>query len=160
MLSDIVIDTNILMHADNKSETRREHCCRFLDALRHSDTRLCLDEGFDPDEARNRSQIYGEYRKHLRPGMLGFALVAHLARSRRIKTVSRQVSNHAAQKIRQSVRNPQDRIYLRVALNSSSKTLASHDFDDFAPRIREKLRRDICVTIITADAAHIAIQRQ
>jgi len=67
MLVDIVLDTNVLMHAENSQEARCEQSGNLLQAPKICTTKLCVDEGFDLNESRNRSQIGSEYLKHLRP---------------------------------------------------------------------------------------------
>jgi hypothetical protein len=96
MLVDIVLDTNVLMHAENSQEARCEQSGNLLQALKICTTKLCVDEGFDLNESRNRSQIGSEYLKHLRPGAVGFELVAYLARTLRIKYVPRRVPQIAS----------------------------------------------------------------
>ncbi len=153
MLSDIVVDTNILMHADNFHEPRQNDARAFLLSLQKSETQLCVDEGFHIDEAKNRSIIGSEYLEHLDFGMLGFAVVAYLASSFRIRVVSRKVPSSISKKIRMRVGNTQDRVYVRVAFNSEDKTLASHDFKDLPQKTRNELSIKINVTILSAGEA-------
>lgn len=76
MLEDLVIDTNVLMHANNSKEERQEDTIKFLKKLLASDTFICVDEGFDPDEAKNKSKIIGEYYQYLAVGSFGHVKVA------------------------------------------------------------------------------------
>jgi hypothetical protein len=158
MLVDIVLDTNVLMHADNDKEARCQMSRDLLAELQACATHLCVDEGFDLDEAKNRSQIYSEYLEHLRHGMLGFALVAHLARSHRVKIVSRGVPPHVSKKIYTQVSSGPDRTYVKVAFNSDGKTLACHDFGDVPGTVRTRLRKAIGVHVLDAGAALAAMR--
>lgn len=111
MLVDIVLDTNVLMHAENPEEPRMPMCCELVSQMTNCATHLCVDEGFDLDEAKNRSVIGSEYLKHLRFGMVGYELVKHLAVSQRVKQKSRNVPQNVSRHIVQQVRKGPDRIY-------------------------------------------------
>lgn len=150
MLSDIVVDANILVHANNFHEPRQSDAREFLLLLHKSESLLCVDEGFHIDEAKNRSIIGYEYLKHLSFGMLGFAVVAYLASSSRIKVVPRKVPEGVSKKIRMKVGNTHDRVYVRVAFNAEDRTLASHDYKDLPQGVRGELHRTINVRIMSA----------
>ena len=158
MLLDIVLDTNVLVHADNPEELRHQTSRALLAELANCVTRLCVDEGFDVIEANNRSIIGAEYLKHLRFGMLGYELVRHLAGSLRVKQVSRNVPQSVLRHITRQVPKGPDRTFLRVAFNSESKTLACHDFDDVPITVRARLQRSIGLQIIDAEAAAAALR--
>jgi len=158
MLVDIVLDTNVLMHADNDKEPRCQMSRDLLTELQDCATHLCVDEGFNLDEAKNRSQIYSEYLGHLRHGTLGFALVAHLARSQRVRTVSRGVPPQVSKKIYTQGLSGPDRTYVKVAFNSDGKTLACHDFGDVPVTVRVRLRKTIGVHVLDAGAALAALR--
>ena len=153
MLADVVVDTNVLMHADNFQEPRQQDAQSFLLSLQESETSLCVDEGFDTNEANNRSHIGSEYLTHLKFGMLGFAVIAHLARSFRVREVSRSVPSGISKHIRMRVGNAQDRIFVRVAFNAEDKTLTSHDFTDLPQTVRQELSSIINVHIVCASEA-------
>ena len=153
MLLDIVVDTNVLMHADNFQEPRQTDARAFLLSLRKSETLLCVDEGFDTDEAKNRSHIGSEYLEHLNFGMLGFAVVAHLASADRVREVPRTTPTAITRRIRMGVGNPRDRIFVRVAFNAKEKTLASHDFTHLPQQVRNALSETIGVDIYSAGEA-------
>jgi len=157
MLLDIVLDTNVLLHATNEQEPRRVQSQALLLALRDCTAHLCVDEGFDWNEASNRSQIGGEYLKHLRAGTLGYAVVEHLARSLRVKQVSRGVPQNVSRHIRRVGYGP-DRTYVRVAFNSSDRVLASHDFKDLSAGVRLGLRAAIGVRVLEAGEALVALR--
>src|SRR5262245_10856198 len=105
MLTDIVVDANVFVHEHNKKVSFHRGAKAFVNALLNSGTILCVDEGFDTEEAKNRSHIGHEYLKHLKIGMLGFVVVATLASSMRVRMVPRKVSAGALKKIRGCVPN-------------------------------------------------------
>lgn len=158
MLADIVLDTNVLLHAHNPEEARHQASQELLIELRNGATHLCVDEGFDLDESKNRSQIGGEYLKHLRFGMLGLAVVAHLASSLRIRQLSRSVPQSVGKYIRQQGVPQADRIFLFVAYNSQSKTFTCHDFNDVPNTVRARLRDEIGLLILDAGESLAALR--
>lgn len=153
MLADIVIDTNILLHADNDAEPRQIEARDFLISLLETDTKICVDEGFDIEESNNRSHIGSEYLQNLNSGMLGFAVIQHLASCARISTVSRTVPSAIARKIRMHVRSSRDCLFVRIAFNADDKTLVSHDFADIPQGARNTLVATINVRVLSADEA-------
>jgi len=155
MLVDIVVDTNVFLHAENSQESRRAQAAGLLLALQNKTctTLLCVDEGFDLEEAKNRSQIGSEYLKHLRHGTLAFAVVVHLLGSLRIKQVRRGVPSNVSRRIIQQGVTGVDRTFIQVTYNSRDKTLACHDFDDVPDTVRDRLRGAIGVRILAADEA-------
>jgi predicted nucleic acid-binding protein len=153
MLADIVVDTNVFLHAENRQEHRHEQATGLLLALQDNTctTLLCVDEGFDLEEAKNRSQIGSEYLRHLRHGTLGFAVVVHLLSSLRIKQVRRRVPANVSRRILQQGVTGVDRTFVQVTYNSQDKTLTCHDFDDVPETVRARLLGAIGVKILAAD---------
>jgi hypothetical protein len=150
MLNDIVVDTNVFVHADHGDESRKHSAIAFLTALQASNTSICVDEGFDLDEAKNASLIAYEYLKHLRAGMLGFAIVAHLAQNQRVRMLSRKVRQSDKQGLERKIANKRDRTFVMVAINSHEQHLVSHDFDDFPSPIRTWIKNELDVLVLTA----------
>lgn len=157
MLADIVIDVNVFMHASDPRQAHQKVAENLIRKLRECATHLCIDEGFDIDESKNRSAIGAEYLKHLRTGSLAFALVVHLGSNERIKIVSRKVPQAIAKKITQQVGKGPDRTYLRVAYNSKARTLSSHDFGDLPDTVRRRLGKAIKVSILDVTSALAAL---
>ncbi len=154
MIDDLVIDTNVLVHASNPAVPRHEAALLFATSLLAADTLLCLDEGFSAIEAQNRSLIGGEYYQHLVVGMIGYAVVATLAASERVKQVSKTVPAAARTRIKRLIpRNPRDRTFVQVAVNSTDNVLVSHDFDDLGDDVRRKLRAEVGIDVDTAEQA-------
>jgi hypothetical protein len=157
MLADIVLDTNVLLHADNDQEPLQRVSRELLVQMTSCPTHLCVDEGFDVIEANNRSIIGGEYLRHLRFGMVGFALVRHLAVSLRVRQVSKNVAQNVSKQIAMQVPKGPDRVFLKVAFNSESKTVVCHDFNDVPDTVRKRLNDRIGLQIIDAEAAAMAL---
>lgn len=144
---DIVLDTCTLVHADTPNCDYQEQSIDLITRMFANDTLLTVDEGFSVVEAANTSYIGLEYIKHLPAGSLGYNLVIHMALSGRINFISNLPPNQIKNYINQKVRNKKDRMFLRVAYNSTEKVLVSHDFTDYQVRKRVTIKRDIDVNI-------------
>jgi len=151
MLSDIVIDTNVLVHAQNPSVERFVESRNLLNMLLACATMLCVDEGFNFNQTENRSFIGLEYLKHLTPGSVSFQFVVSLASNGRIKRLPKNAVQQSKKIINQLIRKQSDRIFLSVACNSSDKTLISHDYEDFQIQKRKTLKQKLGVIILAAN---------
>jgi hypothetical protein len=147
MLSDVVLDTNVLMHADNPSEERQGDAIAFLEALLACATAICVDEGFDMEESRNRSLIGGEYLARLTAPSLGYQVLVQVFSQGRVVEVSTAVEDRVRRVVRRCVNKPRDRTFVRVAYNSSDRLLCSHDYDDFPPLARGELSKKLGITV-------------
>ena len=152
MLTDLVIDTNVLMHADNPQEPRYADAAQLVVAVAGANVRLAVDEGFHIDEAKNGSIIGHEYLEHLIPLSVGFQLVAQLVGSGRVAILPRRVPPATGRRINQLLRNRHDRTFLKVAVNSEEHVLCSHDYTDFSNAKRATIARN--VSVLVCDAAH------
>lgn len=152
MLTDVVVDTNVILHADNKNEQRRAASIKFLKTLVDSKTKICVDNGFYLIESKNRSLIGQEYLNHLVSGTLGYAVITELALYGRINMVSRKVENKISRSINKLISNKSDRTFLKVAYNSIDKVLASHDYCDFDANKRQQIKKIFNVIVDSADA--------
>lgn len=148
MLVDLVVDTNVLLHASNPAEDRFNDAQAFLEVLLDSVAIMCVDKGYTLDTARNRSQIMAEYLTHLRAGTLGFQVVQTMAANERIRGVERHIEPREAKKIKQAVWDRTDRVFVKVTLNTEERTLVSHDFQHFPLDARDTLRTEIRVHIL------------
>jgi hypothetical protein len=150
MLDDLVVDTDVFVHASNPGVTYCTDARCLLTVLEGVSTVLRVDEGFDVDPARNRSLIGGQYLEHLHFGMLAFAFVSQLASTGRIIPVSRNVVPAVGKRINQIIRDKRDRTFLKVAINSDDRFFCSHDFNDFPHRKRVEIKTIFRVRIKTA----------
>ncbi len=152
-VADLVVDTNVLMHASNPTEARFADCVAFLERLIESTTALCVDEGFSVVEADNRSLIGTEYLTHLVHGAMGHSVVTHLAQTGRVVERSTRLAVAGARKLNQLISNKRDRTFVRVAANSTDRTFVSHDFRDFPKKKRATVKKELAVTVLTAAEA-------
>lgn len=151
MLKDVVIDTNILMHASDPRQKFQGACVAFLKGIESSEIKICVDEGFSVRESDNRSIIGSEYLRHIRYGSLSYAVIFNLATKRRIKVLSKSVPKDVKRKIERSINNRHDRVYVKITYNSLSKALISHDFDDISQKVRDDLKDSFSLSIVIAD---------
>lgn len=150
MLTDVIVDTNVLLHADNPEEARQGEAVNLVRALVTGPTAVCVDEGFSPEEGDNRSLIGGEYLDKLTAVSLGYQMLVHVFSEGRIVEVSTSVSDQVRGIVRKAVNKPRDRTFLRVAYNSKERVLCSHDYEDFPARARRQLQKRLDVTVCDA----------
>ncbi|PIA79509.1 hypothetical protein BFR04_01305 [Gaetbulibacter sp. 4G1] len=150
-MTDIVIDTCTLKHADNPNSKYFESSIEFIELMFNNSISCVVDEGFSLNETENRSYIGLEFIKHLQPGSLGYNLIIQFATSGRLDFVSNKIPNNHKNYIEQIISNKKDRMFLRVAYNSHEKILASHDFTDYQKRKRRKIKKDLSISIQTAE---------
>ena len=150
MLYDLVLDTNVILHADNAQEKRCDDAKRLINLLLQNTVILCVDEGFHEDQSRNKSLIAAEYLERFQSGSIGMVLVALLASQGRLSQVSRKVPKSVVRKVNQLIRKPRDRTFLRVSYNSVDKVLVSHDFQDFQLPKRRTIRKELLVQVLEA----------
>jgi hypothetical protein len=152
MLVDVVLDTNVLMHADDKRQSHQPDAHKLLEDLLGNSTALCVDEGFDMDAAKNKSLIGGEYFERLTATHTAMGVLAHLAATGRVKFVSRTVPVPVKKGIQQCVRNSRDRTFLAVAHNSTEHVLCSHDYEDMQSAKRKHLKSCTGVEVVLVAA--------
>ena len=153
MLPDIVIDTNVLMHAGNPNEPRFGSANKILDLVQESITLLCIDRGFDINETKNRSIIGREYLDNLSFGSKGYAVIVYLLTRQRVVEKDKNPSTREKRIIRTNIRNARDRVFAGVTCNSESRVLVSHDYKDFPGQIRTYLKRKISMNILSSSEA-------
>jgi predicted nucleic acid-binding protein len=155
MLKDVVIDTNVFMHAGNDLEERQAEAIIFVETLLESATKIGVDPGFSVEEANNGSMIWAEYLNHIQESTLGRTAIAYLAQNERIAVFDRAVSQQHHKRVQTTVRDPSDRVFMKVAINTREKVLVSHDFAAFgsAMRLAGRARNGCTITDAANGAA-------
>ncbi len=143
MLEDIILDTNVLMHADNPVSGRQEASEHLIILLSNSTTIIYVDRA---------GRIRLEYREYLVPGSVGSAFVSAMVRRSQLVAIEIQARPEDRRWIWKNINDPCDRAFLRVAVASKEKVLTSHDFDDFHNRKRSAIRRRLRVSVETAES--------
>ena len=149
MPADLVVDTNVFMHAGNPNVKFFGGALRFVQALENSTVPICIDKpraNSVPDE--NASLILAEYRRRMKPTTYGMAVLAKLASTQRIQWVSRDVGAAINKRIRMLIpKNTRDKTFVRVSYNNVAHLLVSDDSEDFAVTVRRNVRRDLGIRV-------------
>jgi hypothetical protein len=140
-VKEIAIDTNVFVQPTNPNDQYYSDSTALLHWLREGDALLCVDPEFSADEARNRSVIVSEYLAHLHLGMVGYAILAELFATGRVKGVPKRVPQQYKKRIEQLVPDTTDRVFAKVAYNTKAKVLASNDLTDFYWDARHAIKK-------------------
>jgi hypothetical protein len=151
-MTDLVIDTCTLVHADNTESEYFDCSLAFINSLLTDlvDCRVIVDNGFSFDENENKSLIGHEYINNITPIMLGYKFLVEILSNDRVDFVSNTVAYNTKKFIEKEIANKKDRHFLRVATNSPSKNLISHDFTDYTIDKRKLIDKKLSVKIKTA----------
>lgn len=151
---DVVVDTNVLCHAGNPSDRYFGSSLALVKRLLELATvKLCVDPGFNLDEAKNQSKIAAEYREHLPPGTIGYQLIVEMATRGLINVSCGKLNESQRKKLNQMIRNTRDRTFVKTASLSLSRRLVSNDFEDFQEKKRPALEKVFNISLVDADAA-------
>jgi len=158
-LREIIIDTNIFLHANNPCNKCFESSEEFLNfVLENCNIKICVDIG-----KSDGSQILQEYLDHINlqaPGRGSFILSHILASKRYVgKNKHPQYENSKRRNDRKkkiietNISNHEqvDRIFLGVTCNSRDKIFISDDFSDFHKRKRSILRAKLDIDIFCSN---------
>ena len=144
---DMVVDTNVWMHASNPEVDTFKAALDFVVVLLRSSTVLCFDIGASLNEAGNRSRILSEYRAQVKGTGVGTKILEALLQSERWVNVSDKVTDAERKVINQYVHDVSDRVFARVATNSESHSLISHDTRAFHKECKTQLRKKCGVQV-------------
>src|SRR6266511_135788 len=139
------------MHAENRESPDQDASRQLIHDLRSCDTALCVDEGFDADEARNRSGIAGEYFEHLPHGALGLVLIYECALDGRVRSIPSRIDASANRAVNRLVWDRSDRKFVKVSINSEEHVLVTHNSSHFMPAESE-LRSRFSIELLDAYA--------
>ena len=155
-MTDILIDTNILMHANNTLEPRQEDCIKLIAYLLNSNESICIDEAVDVDKSLILHEYFDNLKTH---GTTGRNFIEKLLRQKRFNPISRQTDPRIARIINQHMNRDKhvDKVFLKIAVKSTEKTIVSHDYEDFQAPKREYFRRNLDLDILDADQALIKV---
>src|SRR4051812_34533316 len=106
------------MHADDARQAHQLEAQALLQDLLEGEAMLCVDDGFDIDESKNRSLIGGEYAERLTAAHTATAVIAALFSKGKVRFVSRTTPVPVKKTLEQTVRKKRDRTFLAVAYNS------------------------------------------
>lgn len=149
-LVDIVVDTNILSHANNNNVDMQLSSLAILQWLLENELKLVLDNTGKGAPNPNTSVLYAEYMNTLPPQSPAITLLTHCLSSGRVYFAPRP-SKDIQDKIRRLVpKNKKDCAVLGAAFGSSSRQLVSNDLNDFTQSVRKDSKKSLEVDIRTA----------
>jgi hypothetical protein len=152
VLADIVVDSNVLAHALNPDDARFGASTRLLETLDGALlAKLCLDEGFDADEARSRSRILSEYWMNVGFGSVASAVLTRIFADGRIREIPARSARRVDRDfVRGLLVKPLDRSFVHVAAGSSERLLVSHDDEDFTVVVVVRVAQRLAVEVVPA----------
>jgi hypothetical protein len=155
-MNDIVIDTNVLAHTNNKNNHFNRSSIGALEIIKKQDLFICFDDVFNVDESKNTSVIGHEYIKHIRVGTFAYAFLLDRITKGRVVQINKKdflsVKRDLNKKIiSKEMEKPHDIVFIMVACGSNNKLLVSNDCNDFTKGIREYVYKKFFVSIIDSD---------
>jgi len=152
LIEQIVVDTNVIAHADNPiSGFQRDSKRLLIRILQRADTHLAFDRAPASTESSNQSQILCEYLEHVNFATpLGQNFLKSIFESNLFAVVGRTRNQREKKIIIREVSDKLDRLFLRVACMTNSRKFFSHDFDDFPQTKRTRLKRELRISFFTA----------
>ncbi|MGD9958815.1 hypothetical protein [Nocardioides sp.] len=148
---DVVVDTNVLAHSDNRHSTFHADALEFLlwliDGSEHN---WVLDDNGKDAPLLKTSLIWTEYQETLSQVSSAMLLFKSALDTGRVCFATRP-SQAQRLLIRGLVpRNRKDRVVLGAAANSGSKWLVTNDFDDFDDPTRAACQSLLDVSVTDA----------
>lgn len=148
--SEIVVDTNVFMHASNTICEYSSSAVDLMAQLIESKVLLCVDDIFDSNEALNTSHIASEYFRFLVPGSIGHTTLLAIISNGRVKSYCKKDFTSQKRRITKMIRDKTDVVFICIAYASSDKTLISNDFEDMVKKKRKVIYKDFNVNTITS----------
>lgn len=137
-MTDIVIDTNVLVHTQNVSVCYNKSSIEILTELEKSPVKICVDDVFSLDST-NTSVIGSEYIKHIRYGTMAYGFVLSKLLKKQYTQIIKKDYSGIKKEFRKKVRNQHDVTFLLVTYGSDEKCLITNDYNDFTDDIRDFL---------------------
>lgn len=149
--TDVVLDTNVLSHADNPGSSYQASARYVLDWVRTSEVLWVLDDNGKSQPDPHTSQLFLEYKQTLPPMGASIQLFAFCLAGGRVRFAPRP-DQAIRDNIRRLVpRNRKDQVILGAATGSTDKVLVSNDESDFSAAVRKKAQRQLSVKILKAE---------
>ncbi|MFK4483636.1 hypothetical protein [Curtobacterium sp. AB7] len=150
---DVVLDTNVLSHAENAGSSFQETAFAVLEWLRNADARWVLDDQGKDAPNPHTSLLFQEYRATLSPQSPALRMLIEFLSFQRVIFAARP-GKELRDSIRELVpRNVKDRAVLGAACGSENRVLVSNDMTDFSTGVRDAVWDQFEVNIVTSDEA-------
>ena len=151
--TDVVLDTNVLSHADNAGSAHQATALTVLAWVRDSSVAWVLDDQGKAAPDPKTSLLYSEYHNTLAPQGLALALFTFLLQAERVRFAARP-GQDVQKKLQTLVpRNKCDRAVLGAAHGTVDQVLVTNDYDDFPSAIRGAVKKQLGVEVIDSDEA-------
>jgi hypothetical protein len=151
-MNDIVIDTNVLLHSENKEISYYQSANETLKLVLQRDLYICVDDVFSIDESRNTSVIGHEYFTHIRHGTYAYYFLLDRLNNNKIKPIIKKnhvnVKRELSKMIKKGeIKNRHDITFIIVAYGSEDKIFVSNDYEDFNKENRKYISKKFQVSI-------------
>ena len=156
MLSDLVVDTKVFVHASNPGQRHHSSSVEFLRELRNCGTVLRIDPTMRGGR-KAASLIMKEYAKHIRPTMMAYHVLCQLASTGRLVPVGGMPDLRTRRAVCRLVSNTRDRTFLLVSIVSGERTLTSHDYEDFPITKRKTIKARFSTIVEAADETSLRL---
>jgi len=146
---DITLDTCILVSGSLRGSCKATNalCQKLLYLLdKEPSCLLVLDK---------EKHLVQKYRDKLKDGSFGRSWLGHMITTGRIHWVSYKppLTKACVVALNDIHFDPEDRMFVRVAANSSQKRVATHDVKDFSPAVCKAIKKHHAVVVNTPDEA-------
>lgn len=152
---DIVLDTNVLSHAENPGSVNQESALAVLHWMMKSNTLWVLDDNGKDAPNPWTSILYVEYHETLPPQSLSLLLLQTCLQSERVKFAARPTRVDREIIERLIPRNKRDRAVLGAARGSTDRILVSNDEADFDAATRKAVKKVLGVQILNSAEASV-----
>lgn len=150
----LVVDTNVMAHADHKGTANHDSALVLLTWLRdHESIHLVLDDQGKAAPDLSTSVLATEYRATLSPQGFALNLFAALLGSKRVAFADRPDYTTRRCIAKLVPGNTADRAVLGAATGCQDKLLVSNDFGDFPHDVRDACRDELGVDVMDSDQA-------
>ncbi len=155
-MPDIVVDTNVWVHATDRGDgLLSDDAAAFVVRLLESRTSICVDPGACIPATATTSRIWAEYRDQqlLNPARAEYFVLAALYSDQRVTEVAPRTNTRYTKVLRRLIYDKDDRIFVRVAVETNDQTLVSNDGDYLEHCTKREFRRALGVTLCAPRAA-------
>jgi len=150
-MNDIVLDTNVLLHTNNKNNEYYESANICLNLILERDLSLCFDDVFNPVESKNTSVIGSEYFGKIQNGTFAYVfLMDRLIKGKYVQVIKKNY-NKAKIELNKIIKNRHDISFVITAFGSQGKLLISNDYTDFKQNTRKYISKKFQVSILDSD---------
>lgn len=148
---DVVVDTNVLAHADDPKKATSQASQQLLLFIKESELKWVLDDQGKKAPNPETSLLHAEYRNTIVEMGFSATVFAFLLRTNRVIFAPRP-----GEQVRKAIRklvpaNKGDQAVLGAAVGSTDGVLVSNDFGDFTAAVRTSVLKELSVTVVDCE---------